>query len=150
MLSDAAAAAAGVIRASCARISRRSSVLGGMNTSKLSAEEKPDKPARRKRKILPRLRPRPREVVTTPILSLDNLPAQPEARLAALDLIFRQAIARRLGTAEESLRREQLSALGEHAAAAEQVYRALEAARYRGDSPDGLEASVRRIVEQIR
>ncbi len=100
--------------------------------------------------LLPHLRPRPREVVATPTLSLDNLPAQPEARLAALDLIFRQAIARRLGTPEENLRREQLGALGEHAAAAEQVYRALEAARYRGDSPDGLEASVRRIVEQLQ
>lgn len=100
--------------------------------------------------LLPRLRPQPRVVEAGPVLSLDNLPAQPEARLAALDLIFRQAVAARLGTAEESLRREQLSGLGEQAAEAEQVYRALEAARYRGDSPDGLEASVRRIVGLLR
>ena len=100
--------------------------------------------------LLPRLRPRPRVVEVGPVLSLDNLPAQPEARLAALDQIFRQAVARRLGTPEESLRREQLAALGAQASEVEQVYRALEAARYRGDSPDGLEAAVRRIVEQLR
>jgi len=57
MLSDAARTAAGDIRASCARIRRRSSVLGGMKTSKLSADQKPDKPVRRsRRRILPRLR----------------------------------------------------------------------------------------------
>jgi hypothetical protein len=100
--------------------------------------------------LLPRLRPRPRVVEAGPVLSLDSLPTQPEARLAALDQIFRQVVARRLGTPEESLRREQLSGLGELAAPAEQVYRALEAARYRGDSPDGLEATVRRIVEQLQ
>lgn len=36
--------------------------MGGMKTSKLSADQKPDKPARQKRKILPRLRRRKKPV----------------------------------------------------------------------------------------
>jgi len=46
----------GFIRASRARINRRSSLLEGMIIPNLSAEETPDKPLRRRQKILSRLR----------------------------------------------------------------------------------------------
>ena len=59
MLSEAAAQAAGVIRASSARMRRRSSVLAGEGIGmfdKVSPAENPDKPERAKKRILPQLR----------------------------------------------------------------------------------------------
>lgn len=76
-----------------------------------------------------------------------RLPADPEQRLAELDRILRAAIARRLGCTAEAVHKEQLPALGELAAEAEAIYRAMEAARYRGDGID--EARLKRLVDAL-
>lgn len=79
-----------------------------------------------------------------------SLPSEPEARLQALDLILRTAIARRLKLRVGELQREQLAGLGEHAAVAEELYRLIEVARYRGDSGAAIEQRVRKLVEELR
>ena len=79
---------------------------------------------------------------------LDDLPAEPDARLAAVEDIFRQAAALRLGREAPGLTRDDVAALGE---AAEVLYVDLSRARYGGEIDVALEARVRRFVdEQMR
>lgn len=73
----------------------------------------------------------------------EELPTAPEARSAALDRIFREEAARRLGMSAEALHREDAAKLG---ADADGIYKELEALRYggRGTAP---EARIRAFVE---
>jgi hypothetical protein len=59
----------------------------------------------------------------------DDLPPDPEGRLAGLERIFREEAARRLGRPEPEVMREDVAPLGEEALA---LYRELDLARYRG------------------
>lgn len=77
---------------------------------------------------------------------LDDLPADAEVRLAALERLFRARAAASLGIPPEALRREDLAGLGERAAEAEALYRALERCRY-GDAREVPEARIRAFVE---
>jgi hypothetical protein len=78
----------------------------------------------------------------------DALPADPEARLARLEEIFRTAVAEKVGVAPAALCRDDLSRLGPAAPAAEQLYRALEQARY-GGTTRVPEAELRAFVEGL-
>lgn len=78
---------------------------------------------------------------------LDRLPADPEARLAELDRILRLVLARRLGRRPDEIQREHLAALGDLAEEALEIYRAVEAARYRGGGID--EDRLRRLVDAL-
>ncbi len=92
--------------------------------------------------VVSRLRPR-RRVVVAARLHFDELPADPEARLGALERLFREAAALRLACAEGEVTRERVAGLGEEAS---HCFRELELARYRGaGSVD--EARLRRWVE---
>ena len=77
----------------------------------------------------------------------DRLPADPEARLAELDRILRMSIARRLDRRPDEIHREHLAELGALAEEALEIYRAVEAARYRGGGID--EARLRRLVDAL-
>jgi hypothetical protein len=81
-------------------------------------------------------------------VGFDNLPAEPEARLAAIEQLYRARVGARLGIAAAALRREDLAGLGERAPEAEALYRALERCRY-GDARDVPEARVRAFVEDL-
>jgi hypothetical protein len=72
---------------------------------------------------------------------LVTLPAEAGARLAALEDIFREVAALRLGCPAPGLDVEAVAALGEEA---EAIYRSLELARY-GGSEGGLDALAARI-----
>ena len=74
---------------------------------------------------------------------LKALPADPAQRLAALESLFRDAAALRLGVAAPSLSLEQVEGIGDDAAA---LYADLERVRYGGGDADELEARVRRFV----
>jgi hypothetical protein len=76
------------------------------------------------------------------------LPDEPEARVAACERRLREAVARRLGCAPDALRRDDLAALGAHAAEAEACWRSLEAARYGGGAALD-EARIRSLVEVL-
>jgi hypothetical protein len=97
-----------------------------------------------------KLRPRRRVVEQAFRPDFSSLPHEPEARLAALDDIFRRVVAQKLKLKPEQLSRESLAGLGEQAEAAEGIYRQLEAARYRGDAPEALESRLRTLVEALR
>ncbi|MBM4392853.1 MAG: BatD family protein [Deltaproteobacteria bacterium] len=75
-----------------------------------------------------RLRPQRRAAVAARV-HFDELPADPEARLGALERLFREAAARRLDCAEGEVTRERVAGLGEEAL---HCFRELELARYRG------------------
>ena len=79
----------------------------------------------------------------------EDLPSDPEARLAALEDIFRAAVATRIGVPAAGLRREDLVALGAATAEAEELYRALERCRY-GDARAVPEGQIRAFVEGLR
>ncbi|MEN9785163.1 MAG: hypothetical protein RLZZ299_427 [Pseudomonadota bacterium] len=93
---------------------------------------------------LPRRRPRPSH---GPV-GWEPLPDDPDARVAACERRLREAVARRLGIAPDALRRDDLAALGAHAAEAEACWRILEAARYGGGAvlDDGR---IRALVEGV-
>ncbi len=74
---------------------------------------------------------------------LERLPADPGARLGALEQLFREAAALRLGRPAAGLDRGQVATLGEEARA---LYADLEAARYGGQSVSDLEPRVRTFI----
>ncbi|MDP2309347.1 MAG: BatD family protein [Pseudomonadota bacterium] len=80
-------------------------------------------------------------------LGFEDLPVDAEARLAGVERIFRERVARRLGVTTEALRREDLAALGPVADEAETIYRALERRRYGGEDATVSEERVRALVE---
>ncbi|MES2639134.1 MAG: BatD family protein [Myxococcota bacterium] len=82
------------------------------------------------------------------VLAFDDLPADGEARLAGVERIFRERVARRLCLAPEALRREDLAALGPVADEAEIIYRALERRRYGGQDTSVSEERIRALVER--
>ncbi len=88
-------------------------------------------------------RRRPRPVGVTPAQRLAALPAEPSERLAAVEDIFRQVAAQRLGVEAPGLTRSAVAALG---AEAEVLYIDLSRARYGGDIDAALEARVVRFV----
>ncbi len=77
---------------------------------------------------------------------LAQLPADPAARLAALEDIFRQEAAARLGTAAPGLTAEQVIPLGEVAVG---IYADLSRARYGGEASADLASRVREFVEAL-
>ena len=91
--------------------------------------------------LAPHLRPRARGPVEK-TYSFADLPDEPEARLAGLERIFREAAGRRLGRPAPELKREDVATLGEEAA---EIYKELDLARYRGGR-DLPEARVRAWV----
>jgi hypothetical protein len=94
------------------------------------------------RDALRRRRPDPHALLRR---RLAALPAAPDARLAALEDLFREAAGLRLGRPAAGLDRAAVAALGDEAAA---LYAALERARYAGLGADpDLEPRVRRFVE---
>lgn len=97
-----------------------------------------------------RIQPRRRVVEEAYRPDFSALPHEPEARLAALDEMFRRVVSKKLQIKPEQLTRESLTGLGEAAEEAEAVYRQLEAARYRGDAPEALEGRLRSLVEALR
>ncbi len=82
-------------------------------------------------------------------LGFADLPAEPEARLAAIERIFRARVGARVGVAADALRREDLAALGPAAPEAEELYRALERCRY-GGARQVPEERVRAFVEGLQ
>jgi hypothetical protein len=74
---------------------------------------------------------------------LKALPVDPAPRLAALESLFRDAAALRLGVPAPSLSLQQVEGLGEDAVA---LYGDLERVRYGGGDAESLEARVRRFV----
>jgi hypothetical protein len=74
---------------------------------------------------------------------LKALPSDPDQRLAALESLFRDGAALRLGVPAPSLSLEQVERLGDEAVA---LYADLERVRYGGGDADALEARVRRFV----
>lgn len=80
-----------------------------------------------------------------PLARLAALPAEPAARLAGLEQLFREVCAARLGVAAPALDRAQVSTLGPEAAA---LYAALEAARYGGAAAalPALEAQLNALI----
>jgi hypothetical protein len=78
---------------------------------------------------------------------LAALPAEPSARLAALEDLTREAAALRLGRPAPGLDAEAIAPLGEAAA---RLYTDLLAARYGGGQIDDLERRVRAFVEETR
>ena len=74
---------------------------------------------------------------------LASLPAEPGARLRALETVFREGAALRLSQTAPGLDRAAVAALGPEV---EALYVDLEAARYGGAEVDDLEARVRRFV----
>ncbi len=89
-----------------------------------------------------RLRPR-RLVPVAARQGFGDLPADPEARLGALERIFQEAAAMRLDCAEGEVTRERVATLGDEAVA---CFRELELARYRGGG-EVDESRLRRWVE---
>ncbi|MDP2315394.1 MAG: BatD family protein [Pseudomonadota bacterium] len=79
----------------------------------------------------------------------DDLPQDPDARLAAIERIFRERVAARVGVPPDALRREDLCALGPSAEEAETIYRALERRRYGGQDATVSEERVRTLVEGL-
>lgn len=80
------------------------------------------------REGLSRLRPRGRAAAASRF-GFGDLPAAPEARLAGLERIFVETAAARIGCAVGEVNGERVATLGDEALA---LFRALEAARYRG------------------
>ena len=76
-----------------------------------------------------RLRPRGR-VSARARYGFDDLPTDPEGRLSGLERIFLDGAAARLGVNPAEVNRERVATLGDEAVA---IFRALEAARYRGE-----------------
>lgn len=76
---------------------------------------------------------------------LSQLPAEPVARLAALELCFREACGLRLGKPAAGLDKVQVAVLGDEARV---LYADLEAARYGGMSVTDLEPRVRGFVKR--
>ncbi len=83
------------------------------------------------------------------VLGFDDLPVDPDARLATIERVFRERVARRVGVAPDALRREDLGVLGPAAAEAEAIYRALERRRYGGADTGVSEARIRALVEGL-
>jgi len=79
--------------------------------------------------------------------ALGALPAEPSARLAALEGVFREAAGLRLSRPAPGLDEAAIAALGEAAVA---LYRDLVAARYGGAEVSDLEARVRAFVKGPR
>jgi hypothetical protein len=92
--------------------------------------------------LLPRLKRAPKAPVEAR-LRWEDLPIEHDARLGALDRLFREEAARRLSLVPAALHREDVAKLGPEA---EGIYRELEALRYggRGEAP---EARIRAFVE---
>lgn len=88
-----------------------------------------------------------RPTVEQRVLGFDDLPTDSDARLAGVERIFRERVARRLGVTADALRREDLAALGPVAGEAEAIYRALERRRYGGQDANVSEDRVRALVE---
>jgi hypothetical protein len=82
-------------------------------------------------------------------MGFDDLPTEPEARQAAIERIFREAVAARVGVTADALRREDLGSLGASAVEAERLYREIERRRYGGGGELPLD-EVRRFVEGLR
>lgn len=93
---------------------------------------------------------RPRRTVAARRYDFADLPAEPEARLAGLERIFRERVGAALGMAPEALHGEDLARLGGLAAEAEAVYRELERLRYGGADGGLPEATLRSLVEKLR
>lgn len=92
-----------------------------------------------------RLRNRRRDPWADLAARLAALPAEPEARLGALEDVFRAAAGLRLGRPPAGLERAGVAALGEEA---DTLYGDLEAARYGGIPISDLEVRVRAFVER--
>lgn len=75
---------------------------------------------------------------------LSSLPTEPDARLAALETLFREAAAIRLGREAPGLDRATVATLGQQADA---LYAALESARYGGGELGDIAARVKAFVE---
>jgi hypothetical protein len=96
---------------------------------------------------------RPRAVSQRRV-SFEELPPDPEGRLAGLDRILRERAAGPLGMAPDALRREDLAGLGENAELADTIWRELESLRYGGRGEgDGLladaEAKLRTLAGRL-
>jgi hypothetical protein len=92
-----------------------------------------------------RVRARPRDPKATLRARLGSLPSNPTDRLAALELLFREAAGLRLGAAAPGIDKAQVATLGPDAA---RLYADLDAARYGGASVADLEPRVRAFVEE--
>lgn len=92
--------------------------------------------------VLPKLKRTPRAAVEAR-MRWEDLPQEPDARLAALDRMFREEAARRLSMAPAALHREDAAKLGPEC---EAIYKELDTLRYggRGTAP---EARIRTFVE---
>lgn len=77
---------------------------------------------------------------------LGALPAEPSARLAALEQLFREAAGLKLGRPAPGLDRAALAPLGEPA---QTLYTDLERARYGGLTVEDLEPRVRRFITSV-
>ncbi len=94
---------------------------------------------------------------TTRAFGFEDLPTDPHERLSGLELIFREAVAPRLGIGAAAVHGEDLVRLGDVAAEAEVVYRLLERARYADGGGGGstraveaLEQALRAFVKKLR
>ncbi len=83
-------------------------------------------------------------------LDFEDLPADPEERLAGIEQIFRERIGGVLGVAPAGLRREDLARLSEDADVADALYRELERLRYGAAGSALPEARVRAFIERLR
>lgn len=92
---------------------------------------------------------RPRRRAAERRYDFDDLPAEPEARLAGLERIFRERVGAQLGMAPEALHGEDLVRLGALAPEAEAVYRTLERLRYGGIHGELPEAELRGLVAAL-
>lgn len=77
---------------------------------------------------------------------LGGLPAEPTARLSALEQLFREAAGLKLGAPAPGLDRAALAPLGERASA---LYADLERARYGGLTVEDLEPRVRQFIDEV-
>jgi hypothetical protein len=94
-----------------------------------------------------RLRRRPIDPRVELERRLVSLPTEPVARLAALEALFREAAALRLGRPAPGLDRAAVAPLGEVAL---QLYADLDAARYGGMGGADLEARLRAFILEGR
>lgn len=74
---------------------------------------------------------------------LKALPTEPAARLAALERVFREAAAFKLGVPAPAVNLDALEALGDEWT---MLYQDLDQARYGGGDAGSIEARVKRIV----
>lgn len=86
---------------------------------------------------------RPRRVATVKAYGFSDLPTEPEARIAGLERILREAAAQKLSLSSEGLTVDDLAPLG---ADAVRVYKQLVAMRYGKDSGQLPESDVRALV----